>query len=88
MIMLGSVPLLVKMFTRRGLLGIIGSLSLATLMGEKSAMAQFFFKPKEKKKAEIAENLFKEGGEGPRRNQRGSISTGNGQEGGLSDRRL
>ena len=57
---MGSVPLFVKMFTRRSLIRISGSLFLATLMGKKSAMAQFFFKPAEKKEARIAENLFKE----------------------------
>lgn len=49
------------MFTRRGLFRIIGIFYPAILLGKKSAMAQFFFKPSKRKEAKIAENLFKEG---------------------------
>src|SRR3989337_426930 len=59
---MGSVPLFVKMFTRRSLIRISGGFFLATLMGKKSVRAQIFFKPIKKEEARIAENLFKEGG--------------------------
>jgi len=49
------------MFTRRILITIMGILSLSFLRGNKTAMAQLFFKPEKQREARTTVNLFKEG---------------------------